>query len=54
MATMAYVDLYWGQVAAGMKVRIGRYISLLDIEAQLAPDHDTYSYSILYTFNAYT
>lgn len=51
---MAYVDLYWGQVAQGMNIRIGRYISLPDIEAQLAPDNYTYSHSLLYTFDAYT
>jgi hypothetical protein len=51
---MGYVDLYWGQIAGGMNVRIGRYISLPDIEAQLAPDNYTYSHSILYTFDAYT
>ncbi|MBV8551132.1 MAG: TonB-dependent receptor [Acidobacteriaceae bacterium] len=51
---MAYVDLYWGQVAQGLNVRIGRYISLPDIEAQLAPNNYTYSHSILYTFDAYT
>jgi len=51
---MAYVDLYWGQIAHGMNIRIGRYISLPDIEAQLAPDNYTYSHSILYTFDAYT
>jgi Putative beta-barrel porin-2, OmpL-like. bbp2/Carboxypeptidase regulatory-like domain len=51
---MAYVDLYFPQVADGMNVRIGRYISLPDIEAQLAPNNYTYSHSILYTFDAYT
>ncbi len=51
---MAYVDLYWGQVAAGLNVRIGRYISLPDIEAQLAPDNLTYSHSLTYTYDAYT
>jgi len=51
---MAYVDLYWGQILGGLNVRIGRYISLPDIEAQLAPDNYTYSHSILYTFDAYT
>jgi Putative beta-barrel porin-2, OmpL-like. bbp2 len=51
---MAYVDLYWGQVADGMNIRIGRYISLPDIEAQLAPDNYTYSHSLLYTIDAYT
>jgi Putative beta-barrel porin-2, OmpL-like. bbp2/Carboxypeptidase regulatory-like domain len=51
---MAYVDLYCPQVADGMNVRIGRYISLPDIEAQLAPNNYTYSHSLLYTFDAYT
>ncbi|MGB2627272.1 MAG: outer membrane beta-barrel protein [Candidatus Acidiferrum sp.] len=51
---MAYVDLYFGQIADGTDIRIGRYISLPDIEAQLAPDNYTYSHSLLYTFDAYT
>jgi len=34
--------------------RIGRYISLPEIEAQFAPDNYTYSHSILYTFDTYT
>jgi hypothetical protein len=51
---MAYVDLYFPQVGDGMNVRIGRYISLPDIEAQLAPNNYTYSHSLLYTFDAYT
>lgn len=32
---MVYTDLYWGQVAQGLNIRIGRYTSLPDIEAQL-------------------
>ena len=51
---MVYVDLYFPHVAEGMDVRIGRYISLPDIEAQLAPNNYTYSHSLLYTFDAYT
>jgi hypothetical protein len=51
---MAYVDLYWGQIAQGLNVRIGRYISIPDIEAQLAPNNYTYSHSLLYTFDCYT
>ena len=34
-----YVDLYVPHVAEGMDIRIGRYISLPDIEAQLAPNN---------------
>lgn len=51
---MFYTDLYFPHVAQGMNVRIGRYISLPDIEAQLAPNNYTYSHSILYTFDCYT
>ncbi len=51
---MFYTDLYFPKVAQGMNLRIGRYISLPDIEAQLAPNNYTYSHSILYTFDCYT
>jgi hypothetical protein len=51
---MFYTDLYIPKVADGMNIRIGRYISLPDIEAQLAPNNYTYSHSILYTFDCYT
>jgi hypothetical protein len=42
---MMYFDLYLPKIAEGMDVRIGRYISLPDIEAQLAPNNYTYSHS---------
>ena len=51
---MVYADLYFPKVAEGAVLRIGRYISLPDIEAQLAPNNYTYSHSILYTFDCYT
>jgi hypothetical protein len=51
---MAYVELYVPQVAEGMNIRVGRYISIPDIEAQLAPNNYTYSHSLLYTFDPYT
>jgi hypothetical protein len=51
---MAYIDLYVPHVAKGMNVRMGRYISLPDIEAQLAPNNYTYSHSLLYTIDPYT
>lgn len=51
---MYYVDLYFPHVAKGMNVRAGRYISLPDIEAQLAPNNYTYSHSLLYTVDPYT
>jgi Putative beta-barrel porin-2, OmpL-like. bbp2 len=51
---MFYFDLYIPHVAKGMNIRMGRYISLPDIEAQLAPNNYTYSHSILYTIDPYT
>jgi hypothetical protein len=51
---MFYVDLYIPHVAKGMNIRIGRYVSLPDIEAQLAPNNYTYSHSVLYTLDPYT
>lgn len=51
---MAYIDLYEPKVAKGLDIRIGRYISLPDIEAQLAPNNYSYTHSILYTVDCYT
>ncbi len=51
---MAYFDLYLPKVAQGMNIRIGRYVSLPDIEAQLAPNNYTYSHSLTYSFDCYT
>jgi len=55
---MEYVDLYWpkpfNSLVDGLEVRIGRYISIPDIEAQLAPNNITYTHSITYTFDNYT
>ncbi|MGA2649355.1 MAG: outer membrane beta-barrel protein [Terracidiphilus sp.] len=51
---MWYADLYFPKLGQGADLRIGRYISLPDIEAQLAPNNYTYSHSILYTYDCYT
>jgi Putative beta-barrel porin-2, OmpL-like. bbp2 len=51
---MYYLDFYVPKVAEGMDIRVGRYISLPDIEAQLAPNNYTYSHSITYTYDCYT
>lgn len=51
---MFYVDIYVPHVAQGMNIRMGRYISLPDIEAQLAPNNYTYSHSLLYSIDPYT
>jgi hypothetical protein len=37
-----------------MNIRIGRFISLPDIEAQLAPDNYMFSHSVLYGYDPYT
>jgi hypothetical protein len=52
---MYYVDLWFPKFSGlGTNVRIGRYISIPDIEAQLAPNNITYSHSLLYTYDPYT
>jgi hypothetical protein len=51
---MLYGELYFPQVAEGMMLRLGRYISLPDIEAQLAPNNYMYTHSLTYTYDNYT
>ena len=51
---MFYIDIYVPHVAKGMNIRMGRYISLPDIEAQLAPNNYTYTHSLLYSVDPYT
>ena len=51
---MMYIDLYFPHVANGMILRLGRYISLPDIEAQLAPNNYSYTHSLTYTYDCYT
>jgi hypothetical protein len=38
----------------GLELRVGRYISCPDIEAQLAPDNYLYTHSLMFTFDTYT
>jgi hypothetical protein len=51
---MVYGELFVPQVADGMLLRLGRFISVPDIEAQLAPNNYMYSHSMTYTFDNYT
>ena len=51
---MVYGELYFPQVADGMMLRFGRYISLPDIEAQLAPNNYMYTHSLTYSYDNYT
>jgi len=51
---MVYGELYIPRVAEGLLFRLGRYISIPDIEAQLAPNNYMYSHSMTYSFDNYT
>jgi hypothetical protein len=52
--TMEYVDLYLPHVAQGMNLRLGRFISVPGIEAQLAPNNYIFSHSLLYAIDPFT
>src|ERR1700720_1696433 len=45
---------YITHVAKGMVIKVGRYISPPDIEAQLAPDNYLYTHSLMFTVDCYT
>jgi hypothetical protein len=51
---MAYGELYVPGIFEGFILRVGRYISVPDIEAQLAPNNYMYSHSMTYAFDNYT
>jgi hypothetical protein len=52
---MMYGELFIPNAAPeGLLVRVGRFISLPDIEAQLAPNNYMYTHSMTYTFDNYT
>ncbi|WP_174301353.1 outer membrane beta-barrel protein [Caulobacter sp. S45] len=51
---MLYAEVYVPQVAKGLLIRAGRFISVPDIEAQLAPNNYMYSHSMTYTFDNFT
>ena len=48
------VDLYFPKLFQGTVFRIGRFISPLDIEAQLSPDNFLYTHSNMYSVDPYT
>jgi hypothetical protein len=52
--TMEYVDLYLPHVRRGMNLRLGRFISVPGIEAQLAPNNYIFSHSLLYAIDPFT
>lgn len=49
-----YGLLYFPKVADGMILKVGRYISPADIEAQWATDNYLYSHSLMFTVDPYT
>jgi hypothetical protein len=51
---MMYVDIYNPFIMEGFNLRMGRYISIPDIEAQLAPNNITYTHSLTYAWDNYT
>lgn len=52
--TQVYALLYIPKVAEGMLIKMGRFISPSDIEAQWAPDNYLYSHSLMFTVDPYT
>lgn len=51
---MVYGELYVPQVLDGMMIRVGRFVSVPDIEAQLAPNNYMYSHSLTYSYDNFT
>jgi hypothetical protein len=51
---MVYGELYIPYIFNGEMLRLGRYISLPDIEAQLAPNNYMYTHSLTYAVDNYT
>ena len=51
---LEYADIYFPHVAQGMNLRIGRYISIPGIEAQLSPNNYLFSHSLLYVIDPFT
>jgi putative OmpL-like beta-barrel porin-2 len=50
---LEYVDLYF-PVMEGLDIRIGRFLSVPGIEAQLAPNNYNMTHSLLYTIDPFT
>jgi hypothetical protein len=51
---LEYADIYFPHVAKGMNVRVGRWISIPGIEAQLTPNNYDFSHSLLYAVDPFT
>jgi CheY-like chemotaxis protein len=53
-APMIYGEMYVPGIFEGLMLRLGRFISVPDIEAQLAPNNYMYSHSMTYGYDNYT
>ena len=51
---LEYVAVYFPHVAQGMNLRVGRFISIPGIEAQLTPNNYAFSHSLLYAVDPFT
>ena len=51
---MMWGEMFIPQVSEGLMLRLGRFIAVPDIEAQLAPNNYMYSHSMTYAFDNYT
>lgn len=51
---LEYADVYFPHVAKGMNLRMGRFISIPGIEAQLTPNNYMFSHSLLYSVDPFT
>jgi hypothetical protein len=49
-----YGEIYFPRIAQGMTVRVGRYISPPDIEAQLAAQNYVFTRSLMFTYDPFT
>jgi len=52
--TLEYLDIYVPKLAKGMNIRLGRFISIPGIEAQLTPFNYMFSHSLLYSVDPFT
>ncbi len=51
---MVYAELFIPKIAQGLLIRVGRFIALPDIEAQLGPNNYMYTHSLTYGYDNYT
>ena len=51
---MVYSEVFIPRVFHGLNIRFGQYISLPDIEAQLASNNHVYTHSLTYNYDNYT